>query len=196
MRLDITARPTVETAVAEAMDRHGRLDVLVNTAGGDDARIDPMESDEAWTRLYDVNLIGTVRCIRACLPGLMSAPGGGAVVTVGSINGLVAFGSDPYSAAKAGLSCLTLDLAARYAARRLRFNLVAPGTVRARNRDGQPGALDGLTRCYPLGRIGEPEDIAAAITFLASGDASWMTGVVLPVEGGVQTGPMAHLARH
>ena len=115
-------------------------------------------------------------------------------MTIGSVNGLAAFGSHPYSAAKGGLEILTKNLAAEYGRRGLRFNLVAPGTIRTRVWDDQPGALDRLTKLYPLGRVGEPDDIAAAVAFLASDDAAWITGTTLPVEGGILTGPMGLLA--
>jgi NAD(P)-dependent dehydrogenase (short-subunit alcohol dehydrogenase family) len=108
---------------------------------------------------------------------------------ISSVNGLSAFGEEPYAAAKAGLTILAKNLAARYGPEGIRFNVVAPGTIRTRVWDDQPGALDRIVRMYPLGRIGEPEDIAAAVAFLASADASWITGITLPVDGGILTGP-------
>ena len=72
----------------------------------------------------------------------------------------------------------------------MRFNVVAPATIRTRNWDNQPGALERLATLYPLGRVGEPGDVASAIAFLASADAAWITGIVLPVDGGLLTGPV------
>ena len=193
---DVTARDSVDQAVATGMERFGRLDALVNTAGGDGQHPAFADTaDESWDALIDLNLTGVVRCIRAALPHLLVAPTGGSVVTVGSINGIAAFGSEPYSAAKAGLQNLTVNLAAQYSRQGVRFNLIAPGTIRTRVWDKQPGALQQLTPLYPLGRVGEPEDIAAAVAFLSSDDAAWITGVVLPVDGGIlATGPLGHLA--
>ena len=192
--LDVTESTSVAAAVATAIDRFGRLDVLVNTAGGDAQEPPFPDADDAlWVRLADLNLLGVVRCIRAALPHLIASPAGGAVVTIGSVNGLAAFGSYPYSAAKAGLESLTKNLAAEYGRSGVRFNLIAPATIRTRVWDAQPGALEGLSRLYPLGRVGEPEDVAAAVAFLASDDAAWITGVTLPVEGGILTGPKAYL---
>jgi meso-butanediol dehydrogenase/(S,S)-butanediol dehydrogenase/diacetyl reductase len=192
---DVTRRASVDAAVAASIERFGRLDVLVNTAGGDAPEPPfPEADDDLWRRQLDLNLSGAVRCIRAALPHLLASPAGGNVVTIGSVNGLSAFGSYPYSAAKAGLQILTKNLAAEYGRRGLRFNLVAPGTVRTRVWDDQPGALDRLATLYPLGRVGEPEDIAAAVAFLASDDAAWITGTTLPVEGGILAGPMGILA--
>lgn len=193
---DVTARDSVDRAVAGGVEHFGRLDVLVNTAGGDGEHPSFADTgDESWEALIDLNLTGVVRCIRAALPHLLVAPDGGSVVTVGSINGITAFGSEPYSAAKAGLQNLTVNLAAQYSRHGVRFNLIAPGTIRTRVWDKQPGSLQQLTPLYPLGRVGEPEDVAAAVAFLSSDDAAWITGVVLPVDGGIlSTGPLGHLA--
>ena len=127
------------------------------------------------------------RCIQAALPHLVKTRGN--VVTISSVNGLAAFGNVEYSAAKAGQIAMTVNYAARYGGMGVRFNVVAPGTIRTPNWDTQPGTLELFSKMYPLGRVGEPEDIAAAVAFLASDDASWITGHTLPVEGGVLTGP-------
>jgi NAD(P)-dependent dehydrogenase (short-subunit alcohol dehydrogenase family) len=185
VRCDVTDPGSVSEAVAAA-ERYGGVDVLVTTAGGDALARDPDDpDDEHWSRMLDLNLVGVVRCIRAALPQLLRAAAGASVVTIGSINGLVAARSEPYSAAKAGLQNLTLNLAARYGPRGVRFNLVAPATTRTRVWDDQRDALERLTSLYPLGRVGTPEDIAAAVAFLASDDAAWITGVILPVDGGL-----------
>ncbi len=194
VNLDVTESASVAAGMTTAIDRFGRLDVLVNTAGGDAQEPPFPDADDAlWVRLADLNLLGVVRCIRAALPHLIASPAGGAVVTIGSVNGLAAFGSYPYSAAKAGLESVTKNLAAEYGRSGVRFNLIAPGTIRTRVWDAQPGALEGLSHLYPLGRVGEPEDVAAAVAFLASDDAAWITGVTLPVDGGILTGPKAYL---
>lgn len=191
---DVTSRDAVEVSIADAVGRLGKLDVLVNTAGGDwDEPVLEQIPDELWDRKLDVNLTGVFRCIRAALPSLIAAGPGSNVVTIGSINGNWAFGGYAYSAAKAGLEILTKNLAARYGSQGVRFNLISPGTIRTRNwtvRDDDGGKR---ARKYPLGRIGEPEDIAAAVAFLASDDASWITGINLPVEGGIMTGGLHDL---
>ncbi|MEQ4206628.1 SDR family NAD(P)-dependent oxidoreductase [Actinopolymorpha sp. B9G3] len=189
---DVARPDQVEAAIAAAVDRFGRLDVLVNNVGvATDTAFEDL-GEEEWQRQVDPTLGGAVRCIQAALPHLLAAPGGGAVVSVGSINALAAFGNEAYSAAKAGLVSLTQNLAMRYARRGVRFNLVAPGTVRTRIWERRlakdPSVLERMTSLYPLGRIGEPEDIAAAIAFLASSDAAWVTGTVLRVDGGVLAG--------
>jgi NAD(P)-dependent dehydrogenase (short-subunit alcohol dehydrogenase family) len=192
LRCDVTQRDSVDAGIAATVARFGHLDVLINTAGGDYGEPSFEETpDDLWEQKIDLNLISVMRCIRAALPHLLASEFGGNVVTIGSINGIAAFGGHPYSAAKAGLQNLTKNLAAEYGRRGLRFNLVAPGTIRTRVWDSRPGTLDRLAKIYPLGRVGEPEDIAAAVAFLASDDASWITGLTLPVDGGILTGPRA-----
>jgi NAD(P)-dependent dehydrogenase (short-subunit alcohol dehydrogenase family) len=191
---DVTSRAAVDASIAEAVSRFGKLDVLVNTAGGDwhEPALGEIP-DELFDRKMDVNLTGVFRCIRAALPSLIAAGPGSNVVTIGSINGNWAFGGYGYSAAKAGLEILTKNLAARYGSQGVRFNVISPGTIRTRNWTGREDDGGKRARKYPLGRLGEPEDIAAAVAFLASADASWITGINLPVEGGIMTGGLHDL---
>lgn len=187
---DVTQRASVESAFAAAIERFDKLDVLVNNVGV--ARDVPFEEtdEEEWARQVEPTLGGAVRCLQTALPHLLKTKG--SVVNIGSVNGITAFGNEAYSAAKAGLHNLTENLAMRYARRGIRVNAVAPGTVRtpvwARRLAENPAIFDEVARHYPLGRVGEPEDIAAAVAFLASADASWITGVVLRVDGGVLAG--------
>ena len=139
--------------------------------------------------MLDLNLLGVVRCCRAAVSHLRGSTKGPAIVNVSSVNGITAFGSEPYSAAKAGISSLTLNLASSLASDGIRVNTVAPATIRTRNWDGQEGGADRFRPLYPLGRVGEPEDVAGAVAFLASSDAAWITGHTLPVDGGLLTGP-------
>ncbi len=189
---DILEKASVELAMRAVEDLHGRLDVLINTAGGAISS-DPLEAgdEDGWHADLELNLIGTMRVIQRSIPLLRKAAPGAAVVSIGSVNGLAAFGGYSYSAAKVGLELVTRNLALDYAAEGIRFNLIAPGTIDTRVWDNQPGARERLGRLYPLGRIGLPEDIAAAAAFLASDDAAWITGITLPVEGGILTGPNA-----
>ncbi|MFI5729411.1 SDR family NAD(P)-dependent oxidoreductase [Kribbella sp. NPDC051587] len=189
VRTDVTNRADVDAAVAAAVERFGRLDVVVNNAGGCIVTSVPEDTtDEDWHRQLDLTLVGASRCIQAALPHLVKSRGN--VVTISSVNGLAAFGNVEYSAAKAGQIAMTLNYASRYGDLGVRFNVVAPGTIRTPNWDNQQDTLERFAKMYPLGRVGEPEDIAAAVAFLASDDASWITGHTLPVEGGVLTGPV------
>jgi NAD(P)-dependent dehydrogenase (short-subunit alcohol dehydrogenase family) len=190
VKVDVTSREDIDAAIAATVERFGQLDVLVNNAGGCIVSSVPEDTTaEDFHRQLDLTLVGASRCIQASLPHLVKARGN--VVTISSVNGLAAFGNIEYSAAKAGQVAMTVNYAARYGNLGVRFNVVAPGTIRTPNWDNQPGTLERFKEMYPLGRVGEPEDIAAAVAFLASDDAAWITGHTLPVEGGVLTGPGA-----
>jgi NAD(P)-dependent dehydrogenase (short-subunit alcohol dehydrogenase family) len=188
VKVDVTSREDIDAAIAKAVERFGRLDVLVNNAGACIVSTVPEDTtDEDFHRQLDLTLVGASRCIQASLPHLVKSRGN--VVTISSVNGLAAFGNIEYSAAKAGQVAMTVNYAARYGSLGVRFNVVAPGTIRTPNWDNQPGTLERFKAMYPLGRVGESEDVAAAVAFLASDDAAWITGHTLPVEGGVLTGP-------
>ena len=124
----------------------------------------------------------------------MVALGQGVIVNIGSVNGLIALGNPAYSAAKAGLLNFTKALAVEYGPKGIRANMVSPGTVATeapswqerRRRD--PAIFDKLARWYPVGRVGRPEDIAAAVAFLAADEASFVNGANLVVDGGLTAG--------
>ncbi len=184
--LDVTQRWSVDQAFATAAPEG--LDVLVNVAGGDTSH-GPLEDtdDEVWHQMAELNLFGVVRCCRAAIPHLRRSTRYPAIVNVSSVNALTALGSEPYSAARAGVVSLTANLAVSLGPDNIRVNGVAPGTIRTRVWDDQEGGADRLRPLYPLGRVGEPGDVAAAVAFLASTDAAWITGHTLPVDGGLLT---------
>jgi NAD(P)-dependent dehydrogenase (short-subunit alcohol dehydrogenase family) len=192
--VDVTDRASVEQAVGHAAGELDRIDALVIVAGGDvDHGAFEDTGDEVSTRVLELNLLGVVRCCRSAVPHLRRSTSGPSVVTVSSVNAFTALGSEAYSSAKAGLTSLTGHLAATLAHDGVRVNAVAPGTIRTRVWDGQEGGADRLAPMYPLGRVGEPEDVAAAVAFLASSDAAWITGHTLPVDGGLLTGDASRM---
>jgi meso-butanediol dehydrogenase / (S,S)-butanediol dehydrogenase / diacetyl reductase len=187
--LDVTDGSSVERAFADAASGLGGIDVVINVAGGDTHHGTFEETtDDVWVQMIELNLLGVVRCCRAAIPHLRNSAKSPAIVNVSSINALAALGSEPYSSAKAGIGALTINLAASLAADGIRVNTVAPATIRTRNWERQEGGADRFRHLYPLGRVGEPEDVAAAVAFLASSDAAWITGHTLPVDGGLMTG--------
>jgi meso-butanediol dehydrogenase/(S,S)-butanediol dehydrogenase/diacetyl reductase len=194
---DITSTDDVERLVREVTEAQGRIDVLVNNAGfgGADGVLEIDE--EAWDFEVDVNLKGAFLCSKAVLPGMIER-GGGVIVNIASVNGMAFFANEAYSAAKAGMINLTRSMAVRYGHHGIRVNAIAPGTIRTplwqERVDKEPAIFERLVRWYPLGRVGEPDDVARAAVFLASDDANWITGEVLRVDGGLLAGN-AQMAR-
>jgi meso-butanediol dehydrogenase/(S,S)-butanediol dehydrogenase/diacetyl reductase len=193
----VQADVTVGADVARMVEAAGRIDVLVNNAGGGFAD-DLLEiSEEEWDADVTVNLKSAFLCSKAVLPGMIEQ-GSGVIVSIASVNGIAFFANEPYSAAKAGLISLTRSMAVRYGKNGIRAVAIAPGTIRSpiwqERVDKEPAIFERLVRWYPLGRVGEPEDVANAAAFLASDDASWISGDVLRVDGGLLAGN-AQMAR-
>lgn len=185
LAMDLTDPASIDAA-GRVLAGGPPLSVLAHTAGGATASASFEETTDAmWLELLQLNLLGVARTARMALPLMRLAQGDRAMVFVSSVNALHALGGVAYSGAKAALGSLTVQLASDLAGEGIRVNTVAPGTIRTRVWDSQPGGADRLAGLYPLGRVGEPSDIAAAIAFLASPDASWLTGQVLPVDGGL-----------
>lgn len=188
---DVANQADVAALTAAALADYGKIDILVNNAGiarGGDA----LQIDEAtWDLNFAVVLKGAFLCTKAVLPAML-AQGRGAIVNISSVNGLTGLGEAAYSAAKAGMINFTQNLAVRYGSQNVRANVICPGTVRTpiwgERVRAQPDVFERLSAWYPLGRVGEPEDIANAALFLASDDAAWITGAVLAVDGGLTAG--------
>ena len=188
---DVATPEGVDHVFARADSVFAPVDILVNNAGaslGNDLRtIEP----DLWDRNFDIVLKSAFLCTKAALPGMI-ARRKGAIVNIASVNGLMGLGEEAYSAAKAGMVNLTQNTAIRYGEFNVRANCIAPGTVDtpiwAERKAVNPNVMQELAAWYPLGRVGQPEDIAQAALFLVSDAASWITGVVLPVDGGLTAG--------
>ena len=190
---DVTNAAGVEAMVGAARETFGSVDILVNNAAkATDA--DFLEvSEEAWDEDVAIALKGSFLCSQAVL-GEMTENRSGVIINISSVNAFAYFGNEAYSAAKAGIVNLTRSLAVRYGPFGVRVNAIAPGTLRTpaweERRQKDPDVFDRVAKWYPLGRIGEPEDVAGAALFLASDEAAWISGAVLPVDGGLTAGNM------
>lgn len=186
---DVTHEVGVAAMMATAAAQ-GEVRTLVNNAGGAGAVSLADTTPEIWRRDQALNLEAAYLCFRAAEPHLAAA--GGSVVNIASVNGVGVFGHPAYSAAKAGLLHLTRLIAVEYGRRGIRANAVAPGTVRTQAWNARaaenPDVFAEAARWYPLGRIVDPEDVAAAVAFLAGPQAAAITGVCLPVDCGLTAG--------
>ena len=193
----VHADVTVAADVVRMVDAAGAIDVLVNNAGGGHADGLLEIGEEEWDADVAGNLKSAFLCSKAALPGMIERESG-VIVNIASVNGIAFFANEAYSAAKAGMISLTTSMAVRYGRHGIRVVAIAPGTIRSplwQDRvDKEPAVFDRLVRWYPLGRVGEPEDVANAAAFLASDDASWISGEVLRVDGGLLAGN-AQMAR-
>ncbi len=188
---DVSTPDGVDHIVDVAVSTFGRVDVLVNNAAVADGDDVLLTEPETWDHDVAVVMSGTFLCTRAVLPHMIEQRAG-SIVNIASVNGLSALGNEAYSAAKAGVINLTQGVAMRYGRHGIRANAIAPGTIRTpiwqERVDRDPRVFERLVKWYPLGRVGEPEDVAKAAMFLASDDAGWISGATLRVDGGLLAG--------
>jgi NAD(P)-dependent dehydrogenase (short-subunit alcohol dehydrogenase family) len=185
---DSRSEPDAQAAMREALRQFGRLDILVNNAGRTLNKPVLETTMQDWDDILDVNARGYFLYAREALK-VFSEQGGGAIVNVASISSLVALPTTAaYSASKGAVAQLTRVIAAEFGKHNVRANAVAPGVVETDILEGivEDGraALRSHGHAHLLGRIGQPSEIAEAIVFLASGRASFITGAVIPVDGG------------
>ena len=199
--VDVTDAAQVDAAVAAVCERLGRVDVLLNAAGIAGGGPVHLLDDEAWRRTLDVNLDGTFRCCRAVLPGMLER-GAGSIVNIASVEGLEGGeATSAYAASKGGVVLLTRNMAIDYARKGVRVNAICPGFIETPllasvfENPGMEEVRGRIEEAHQLGRFGQPREIAHAALFLASDEASFVTGQALAVDGGFTAGHRFGIAR-
>ena len=186
IRVDVSRWPEVQKMVAETVEKFGRIDILVNNAGILGPALSVAEyPEDQWDEVIAVNLKGTFLCCKGVLP-VMKKQGSGSIVNIASVAGKEGNPDmAPYSVSKGGIITLTKTLGKELAATRIRINAVSPAlleTDMARNMSPEQRAF--LTSKIPMGRLGKPEEVAAVVKFLASDEASFVTGQCYDISGG------------
>jgi NAD(P)-dependent dehydrogenase (short-subunit alcohol dehydrogenase family) len=192
LECDVTKAADTERVVKSAEDAFGKVNVLVNNAGALSVSTVENIAEEDWDRVMSTNVKGPFLMSRAALPAMRRA-GGGSIINIGSVLGLVAIRDRAaYCASKGGVTMLTRAMALDHANDNIRVNCLCPSIVESdmtRNlfAETEAGrqARESRLASIPLGRFGKPADIAGLAVFLASEESSWMTGTVIPVDGGV-----------
>ena len=186
---DVSRPSDAQRMIAAAVSQYGRLDVLVANAGVIPLQTIAEATAEDWDHVMAIDGRGMFLTCKYAIEAMSGS--GGSIVCLSSISGLAGqSGQVAYGPAKFVASGLTKHLAVECAARGIRVNAVAPGTIRTErvqrlaDEPGGPGYLAAIEKLHPMGRLGEPAEVAAAILFLASPDASFVTGAILPVDGG------------
>ena len=189
---DITKPADTKAAVEQVEQRFGKLDILVNNAGALSVSTIETVSEDEWDRIINTNLKGPFLMSRAALPA-MRRSGGGSIVNIGSVLGLVAVKDRAaYCASKGGVTLLTKAMALDHAHEHIRVNCICPSVVEtdlirdlfAKSEEGRQ-AKQARIGTIPMGRFGQPQDVAGLAVFLASDESSWMTGTAIPLDGGL-----------
>ncbi len=190
-QVDLQDESQINDTISKIEKDFGKIEVLVNNAAFHDAN-DLLETTlEVWNKTLGINLTAPFLCIKAVLPGMISRKVG-SIINIGTVNAKMMIGSDSYTASKAALHALTRTVAVRYGKNGIRCNTVVPGTIATdawqERIDRNPTVFEKLKSWYPLGRVGKPSDIAAAVLYLASDQAPWMSGTEFVVDGGLLAG--------
>lgn len=193
IKADVSKESEVQHLIEETIENFGKLNFAFNNAGIEGQPAPTGEcTTENWVRTIAINLTGTWLCMKYELPHILDA-GGGAIINMASIAGLKGIGAMPaYTASKHGVVGLTKTAALDYAKKNVRINVVCPAAIDTemvqRFSGGDPEALAGMHAMQPIGRMGTPQEVADAVIFLCSDEARFLTGVVLPIDGGTMAG--------
>ncbi|WP_028318577.1 3-oxoacyl-ACP reductase FabG [Desulfobulbus elongatus] len=189
VRFNVADAEAVQEGIKEIIATHGQIDILVNNAGITRDGLVARMKDEEWDSVLDTNLKGAFLCSKAVMRTMMKKRWG-RIISISSVVGFVGnSGQVNYAAAKAGLTGLTKSLARELAGRNITVNCVAPGYIVTDMTDGlSEDVQEALKAQIPLGTLGTPEDVAAAVAFLASSDGNYVTGQTLHVNGGMYMG--------
>jgi meso-butanediol dehydrogenase / (S,S)-butanediol dehydrogenase / diacetyl reductase len=184
---DVSQSAQMKSLVNEGVKRFGGIDIVVNSAGVRTNGSITEITGEQWDRTLDVNLKGVFVVSRLAIPEMIKR-GGGAIINIGARSGIAGqAGRAAYCASKGGMITLTEAMAMDYAAQKIRVNCICPGPTRTPMVDtSTPERLEYYKSRVPIGRIGEPEDIARAALYLASDEGSMVTAAILPVDGGMR----------
>jgi 3-oxoacyl-[acyl-carrier protein] reductase len=186
LRLDVTNADSVEDAMRDLHKRLGRIDIVINNAGIARDNLLLRVSDDDIQKTFAVNIVGAINCARSAIKIMMRARTGRIINLASVVAEMGNPGQTVYSASKAALIGLTKTLAREYASRGITVNAVAPGFIDTDMTKNLPAdAKKFMLEQIPLGRMGQPEDVAAAVLFLCSDEASYVTGQVLRVNGGM-----------
>lgn len=184
-RADVSVAVDVQRMVQVAVERYGRLDILVNNAARGMAKAIVDMTEEEWNRVLATTLTSVFLGSKYAAP-VMARSGGGSIVNISSVNGILATpGLGAYNAAKAGVINLTRVLALELAVDGIRVNAILPGHIEDRIPQSDPQTIAEFVRASPVGRYGYPEEIANAVLFLASDEASFATGASFAIDGGL-----------
>ncbi len=185
---DVTRSADIANLVARTLAAYGRLDIAFNNAGVESARVAPtVDQDDAdYDKVMAINVKGVYLSMKHEIPAMLKT-GGGAIINTSSIAGQIGFaGMSPYAASKHAVNGLTRTTALEYAKQGIRINAVAPAAIETDMYDRLTEVVprDMMTALHPIGRVGKPEEIADAVVWLASPQATFVTGLILPVDGG------------
>ena len=189
--VDLEVKSQIVDAIAKIEKDFGKIEVFVNNAAFHDAEDILASTLEMWNKTFAINTTAPFLCIQAVLPGMI-ARNSGSIINIGTVNSKMMIGSDSYTASKAALHAITRTVAVRYGKHNIRCNTIVSGTIATEvwqeRIDRNPTIFDNLKSWYPLGRVGKPSDITAAVLYLASDQAPWMTGTEFVVDGGLLAG--------